>query len=77
MSICDLITGAKRLQKASKILKERWGQTKEHWRDATAEQFEEQYLRPLGEKVQLALGAVDRLSEVLQRAEKELQDRGS
>lgn len=75
MSICDLITGAKRLQKASKTLKERWNDTKEHWRDATAEQFEEHYLCELGEKVQLALAAVDRLSEVLQRAEKDLQDR--
>lgn len=77
MSICDLITGAKRLQKSSKILKERWADTREHWRDATAQQFEEQYLRELGEKVQLALAAVDRLSEVLQRAEKDLQDRQS
>jgi len=75
MQICDVVTGTKRLQKATKALKEQWLMTKEHWRDKTAEEFEEKYLRPLGERVGMTLAAVDRLTEVLEKAEKELSDR--
>ena len=75
MHICDLVTGTKRLQKSSKLLKEKWDQTKEHWHDQTANEYEEKYLRPLGERVQLALAAVNRLTEVLQNAESDLEDR--
>lgn len=76
MNICDLISGTKKLQKGTKLLKENWLETRQHWRDRTAEQFEEKYLQPLGERVQLALAAVNHLYEVLDQAEKELGDRG-
>jgi hypothetical protein len=76
MNICDLVTGAKRLQKATKLLKEKWVETRGHWNDQTAQQFEQQFLQPLGERVNLTLGAVGRLAEVLQKAEQELSDRG-
>ena len=75
MNICDMVTGTKRLQKATKMLKETWLRTKEHWRDKTAEQFEEKYLEPLGERIHLALAAVDSLTEVLDQAENELSNR--
>ena len=74
MHICDVITGTKRMQKATKSLKEQWLQTKEYWRDQTAEKFEEEYLQPLGEQIRMALTAVDYLTEVLEEAEKELSD---
>lgn len=74
MQICDVITGTKRLQRSTKALKEQWLLTKEHWRDETADEFEEKYLQPLGEKVRMALSAVDRLTEVLEEAEKDLSD---
>ena len=77
MNICDLVTGAKRLQKATKLLKEKWLETRGYWNDQTAQQFEDQYLQPLGERVSLTLAAVSRLSETLQQAEKELSDRGT
>jgi hypothetical protein len=77
MNVCDLTTGAKRLQKASKMLKEKWVETRGHWNDATAQQFEEQFLQPLGERVNLTLAAVGRLAEVLQKAEHELNDQNS
>ena len=41
MHICDVVTGTKRLQKATKSLKEQWYWTKEYWRDQTAEKYEE------------------------------------
>jgi hypothetical protein len=76
MNSCDLVTGAKRLQKATKLLKERWIETRGHWNDQTAQHFEEQYLQPLGERVNMTLAAVGCLSETLQKAEQELSDRG-
>ena len=74
MHICDVVTGTKRLQKATKALKEQWLLTKEHWKDQTAEKFEEEFLQPLGERVRMALTAVDNLTEVLEQAEKDLSD---
>ena len=74
MHICDVVTGTKRLQKATKSLKEQWLWTKEYWRDQTAQKYEEEYLEPIGEKVRMALSAVERLTEVLEEAEKDLSD---
>ena len=74
MQICDVVTGTKRLQKSTKALKEQWEWTKEYWRDRTADKYEEEYLQPLGEKVRMALSAVERLTEVLEEAEKDLID---
>lgn len=77
MHICDLVTGTKRLQKATKMLNENWLRTKEHWRDQTAQQFEEKYLQALGERVHLTLSAVNELTEVLDQAEKDLANDSS
>lgn len=77
MNVCDLVTGSKRLQKATQALKEKWLETKEFWQDKTAEQFEREYLEPLGERLNLTFGAVNQLSEVLQSAEQDLDDRSS
>ena len=76
MHICDVVTGTKRVQKATKSLKEQWLWTKEYWRDQTAEKYEAEYLQPLGEKVRMTLTAVDRLTEILEEAEKDLSDHG-
>jgi hypothetical protein len=74
MNVCDLVTGAKRLQKATKLLKEKWIETRGYWNDQTAQEFEETYLQPLGDRVNLTIAAVGRLAEVMQRAEQELRD---
>ncbi|MCA9268930.1 MAG: hypothetical protein KDA41_10695 [Planctomycetales bacterium] len=74
MSLCELTGGAKRLQKATKLLKEQWARTREHWQDQTAAKFEEDHLQPLGERIKLALAAVGRLAEVFDEAEKQLSD---
>lgn len=62
------------MQRSTKSLREQWLWTKEHWRDKTAEQFEEKYLQPLAEKIGMALAAVNQLTEILEEAEKELSD---
>jgi hypothetical protein len=43
------------------------------WRDPTSRELEEQYLAPLESHLAAAVGAIDRLAEVLTRAERECQ----
>ena len=76
MPIADLTTGAAKLNKSVEILQESWADTKEHWDDENSRNFEENYLDPLGPQIKMALDAINRVAEVLQRAERECQDRG-
>jgi len=76
MAIADLTTGAARLNKSVESLQEAWAETREHWNDENSRNFEENYLDPLGPQVKLALDAVNRIGEILNRAERECQDNG-
>ena len=76
MRICDLNTGLGQLTHAFSDLKERWADTKEHWHDQTRQQFEQTHLAPIPSRLQLLVAAVHRLSEALEAAEQELDDRG-
>ena len=75
MKVCDLISGVGRLQKSTTRLKERWLDAKQHWQDGNAKQFQEEHLQPLGPQITLAAAAIHRLSEVLEKAERELESR--
>lgn len=74
MKMCDLNTGSTRLMRAAKYLKEQWAEAKEHWTDGTSQKFEKTFLEPLAPDVQLVIAAVQRLAEVLERAEKECDE---
>ena len=75
MKICDFQTGVGRLQRNTKQLKDKWHDTKVHWKDKAAAEFEKTYLQPLIPNVKLALAAIHELSEIVTEAEKELGDR--
>jgi hypothetical protein len=74
MRICDLHSGRNRLSKATKELYDQWQETKEVWKDANARDFAKQHLEPLGPQVTLMLHAINRLREVLEKAERECSD---
>ena len=74
MNICDLHTGRNRLSRATKELHDQWQETKEVWSDANARDFAKQHLEPLGPQVTLMLTAINRLREVLAKAERECSD---
>lgn len=76
-SICDLQTPIGRTQKETKRLKDAWEQTKVHWKDKAARDFEEKYLQPLIPTLQLTLAAVYELAETVDEAEKACGDFGS
>lgn len=66
MSIFD---GRTKLSYAAERLKLRWLDTEEDWRDAKRQDFESEKLEPLQQQISAALGAMERLAELLGRAE--------
>ena len=52
-------------------LRLRWQETHDQWHDAVARDFERTYLEPLGDQIAVTVQAVDRLADVLRRAEQE------
>jgi hypothetical protein len=77
MKICDLNSGVGQLTLAFSELKERWAETKTQWTDDTMRQFEKKHLQEIPSRVQLLLAAAQRLGEVLQAAERDLNDDAS
>ena len=74
MTICDLSTGLTLLQRGAKRLREAWNVTKEHWTDKTSSDFEDEHLQPMIAHVTLTATAVQRLAEVLHKAEQACGD---
>ncbi len=74
MRICDLQTGSIRLTRAAKDLREQWNETSDYWKDKNRDDFDTNYVQPLAPQISLLLAAVNSLSEVLERAERDLED---
>ena len=74
MKHCDLITGMARIQRGFSRLKERWLETKTHWTDQASRDFEKNHLQPLPSQITMVVAAVHELAELLEQAEKELED---
>lgn len=74
MRICDLHTGSIRLTRAAKDLREQWNETSDYWKDKNQDDYDAKYIQPLAPQISLLLAAVNSLSEVLERAERELED---
>lgn len=75
MKTCDLNTGLGQLTHAFGELKDRWSETKDLWRDDVRRQFEQHHLQPIPSRLQLLVAAVQRLTDTLEKAEQELDDR--
>ena len=74
MKSCDMNTGLGQLAHAFKMLKERWADAGTKWTDDTQRQFEKKYLAEIPSQLQHLLAAAQRLTEVLERAERECED---
>ena len=75
MRVCDLSTGTARLAQAFAQLKEHVVASRAHWNDQARTQFEQTHLQGLPTELQLLFTAVQRLSEVLDQAEKDCEER--
>lgn len=56
-----------RLAALTKELSVNWRETKESWRDAKAQEFEQNYLQELFDSVDAAIGVMDQLDKVLKK----------
>jgi len=72
--ICDLNSGLGQLSHAFSQLKDRLAETKSSWDDGTRRQFEQNHLNEIPARMQLLVAAVQRLSEVLEKAERDCED---
>jgi hypothetical protein len=75
LRICDLNSGLGQLSQAFSQLKDRLASTRSQWDDATRKQFEQTHLNEVPARMQLLVAAVQRLSDVLEKAEKDCDDR--
>ena len=64
----DLLGPAGRLKRATAELQHHWVQTQEHWNDASAREFESNYLAPLLPALRLVLSATSELDEIYRKA---------
>lgn len=75
MKVCDLHTSSSRLQRATRRLLEQWDDVKQHWNDQASRDFESNHLCHFLPEVSLMIGAIQRLNEQVDRAERECDDR--
>lgn len=74
MRICDLNSGMGQLGQALADLKHRWAETKTQWNDAASKQFEKAHLLELPQHLQQVVGAAQRLTEIIEKAQRECDD---
>jgi hypothetical protein len=67
----SLSVGSSKLNEAFKDLRSRWEETRAHWQDDVALDFEDHHWRILELQVQATLRGIDRLSQELARARQE------
>ena len=68
------LSGSKnRLLAITKELSKRWEDTKNHWRDAKSQEFEQRYLVELFANVDKTITVMDKLNEVLIKVRKDCE----
>ena len=63
--------GRGNLNKGLRDLMLRWQATREEWDDQVAVEFERQYLEPLQQALRNASSAMDQMSQVLQKVDRD------
>jgi hypothetical protein len=76
MKICNLTDGLGQLAHAMAELNERWTETQMHWNDETSREFDAVHLRPIPTQMQTLVAAVQALSATVEKAGRDLDDRG-
>ena len=68
------LSGSKnRLVALTKELSKRWEDTKNHWRDAKSQEFEQHYMAELFANVDKTITVMDKLNEVLIKVRKDCE----
>jgi hypothetical protein len=64
-----------KLTRSAKKLRDQWQETRMHWSDQNAVEFEQHYLQPLAPQLTLTSAAVNRLATLFTQIERECADR--
>ena len=75
MRIADLWGGSAQLADSFDALRTAWAETATRWDDSTSRRFYKERLEPLEPITRRALAAIERLAEVLAKAERDCSDR--
>jgi hypothetical protein len=62
-----------RLAAVTKELALHWGETKNYWRDAKAQEFERRYIQELGIRVDKAVAVIEKLDALLEKIKKDCE----
>ena len=73
MSNADFLTALANLRDALEDYELAWKNTREEWNDSSSANFEEWHVRPIRPKVMAAVDAVQRLADVMQRAQRDCE----
>ena len=56
------------MQEAMEQMQIQWSSTRDHWNDSMAQHFEDQHIRPIFERINIALPAMTQMAQALQQA---------
>ncbi|WP_437186426.1 hypothetical protein SH668x_003577 [Planctomicrobium sp. SH668] len=74
MRVGNLQSAAGRIQDALEELQIAWQNTREHWNDQQAIQFEQTVLKPLAEQLVITIPAINKISQTFGAAERECSE---
>ena len=74
MKVCDLTTGSTKLNLAMRTIREARELAKMFWDDQRSNEFYEEHIEPMEPKIKQGIEAVNRLTQVLAKAERECGD---
>ena len=74
MKTCDLVSAVGQLQRAANKLHDRWLQTEPYWNDSVRREFAKEHLEPLLPQLRATVAAIHRLSEIVEKGERECLD---
>jgi len=69
----NLSSSKNRLVAITKELSKRWEETKNHWRDAKSQEFEQRYMIELFANVDKTITVMDKLNEVISKVRKDCE----
>ena len=67
----DLSSNVGRLREIAEVLDVNWAETKEYWKDANAESFQEEHLQPFLLGINNAMSVMQRMSDLTRQAQRE------
>ena len=64
----NIVAAAGRMQEAMEQLQIAWSSVHDHWNDGKAQKFEADQIRPIIERINTALPAMNQMAQALQQA---------